>query len=265
MIKFKEDATSLKTRINIHSQYGRKDMVEWVTKLVDHKKKLEILELSSGSGEQTNKFSKFLKKKKIKHQITATDNNDSLLKIAKNKNKNKNINYSKLDFNKKFNFKSEKFDLAICLFGIYYSKNIKKTLLEIKRILKKKSQIILVGPLRDNKIDFNEILEEATKRKIPPLIGSSRFDSRILKEVKKNFKRTKLKKFNNVLKISKKEIFVDYMISSVTSKRGVYKSFLKNTHINQIKKKFIYYLNTFFRNKKNMTITKKVGAIIAEK
>ena len=119
--------------------------------------------------------------------------------------------------------------------------------------------------MRDNKIDFNEILEEATKRKIPPLIGSSRFDSRILKEVKKNFKRTKLKKFNNVLKISKKEIFVDYMISSVTSKRGVYKSFLKNTHINQIKKKFINYLNTFFRNKKNMTITKKVGAIIAEK
>ena len=65
MIKFKEDATSLKTRINIHSQYGQRDMVEWVTKLVNHKKKLEILELSSGSGEQTNKFSKFLKKKKL--------------------------------------------------------------------------------------------------------------------------------------------------------------------------------------------------------
>ena len=43
MIKFKEDATSLKTRINIHSQYGQKDMVEWLTKLVNHKKKLEIL------------------------------------------------------------------------------------------------------------------------------------------------------------------------------------------------------------------------------
>ena len=48
MIKFKEDATSLKTRINIHSQYGQKDMVEWLTKLVNHKKKLEILELYSG-------------------------------------------------------------------------------------------------------------------------------------------------------------------------------------------------------------------------
>ena len=55
------------------------------------------------------------------------------------------------------------------------------------------------------------------------------------------------------------------MISSVTSKRGVYKSFLKNTHISQIKKEFKDYLNKFFRNRKYMTITKKVGAIIAEK
>ena len=38
MIKFKEDKTSLRNRINIHSQYGQKDMVEWVSKLVKQKK-----------------------------------------------------------------------------------------------------------------------------------------------------------------------------------------------------------------------------------
>ena len=55
------------------------------------------------------------------------------------------------------------------------------------------------------------------------------------------------------------------MISSVTSKRGVYKSFLKNTPISKIKEKFNRYLDKFFKNKKYMTITKKVGAIIAER
>ena len=55
------------------------------------------------------------------------------------------------------------------------------------------------------------------------------------------------------------------MISSVTSKRGVYKSFLKNTLISKIQEKFNRYLDKFYRNKKYMTITKKVGAIIAEK
>ena len=67
------------------------------------------------------------------------------------------------------------------------------------------------------------------------------------------------------MKISKKEIYLNYMISSVTNKRGVYKSFLKNTSINHVKKEFDDYLHEIFKNKKYMTITKKVGAIIAEK
>ena len=265
MIKFKEDTTSLRNRINIHSQFGQRDMVEWVSKLVKHKKNIKILDLACGDGVQTIKFSKFLNKKKIKHHVIATDSNNTLLSVAKNKNKNKNIIYKKLNFDQKFKFKKENFDLVICLFGIYYSKNIKKSLNEIKKILSTKGQLILVGPLRDNKLDFNKILEKATKRKIPPLVGSSRFDSEIYKEVKKKFKKTKLEKFKNVLKISKIEIYLNYMISSVTSKRGVYKSFLKEMTIKEVEKKFNKYLFKFFRNKKYMTITKKVGAIIAEK
>ncbi len=265
MIKFREDKTSLRNRINIHSKYGQKDMVEWVSKLVRHKKNLKILDLACGDGVQTIKISKFLNKKKIKHQILGTDSNNDLLKIANKNNKNKNIIYKKLNFDRKFKFKNKKFDLVFCLFGIYYSKNIKKTLVEIKGVLSKKAQIIFVGPLRDNKLDFNKILENATKRKIPPLIGSSRFDSKIFKEVKKQFKRTKLEKFKNILKISNKSIYLNYMISSVTSKRGVYKSFLKNTTINLVEKKFNQYLYNYFKKRKYMTITKKVGAIIAEK
>ena len=185
--------------------------------------------------------------------------------MQKKNNKNKDVIYKKLNFDKIFKFKNQKFDLVVCLFGIYYSKNIKKTLFEIKKILSEKAQLIFVGPLRDNKLDFNTILKNATKREIPPLIGSSRFDSQILREVKKKFKKTKLRKFTNILKISDKNIYLDYMISSVTSKRGVYKSFLKNTPMSQIEKKFSEYLNNLFINKKKMTITKKVGAIIAEK
>ena len=57
----------------------------------------------------------------------------TLLSIAKN-NKNKDVIYKKLNFDKSLNLKNQKFDLVVCLFGIYYSKNI-KTLFEIKKIL----------------------------------------------------------------------------------------------------------------------------------
>ena len=42
MIKFKEDTASLRNRINIHSQYGQRDMVKWVSKLVKKKKILKF-------------------------------------------------------------------------------------------------------------------------------------------------------------------------------------------------------------------------------
>ena len=89
MIKFKEDKASLQNRINIHSQYGQKDMVKWVSKLVKRKKNLEILDLACGDGVQTVKFSNFLKKKKIKHKIIASDSNKDLLITAKKNNKKK--------------------------------------------------------------------------------------------------------------------------------------------------------------------------------
>ena len=50
-----------------------------------------------------------------------------------------------------------------------YSKKYLKQFIKLK-ILVDKGQFIFVGPLRDNKLDFNRILENATNRKIPPLM-----------------------------------------------------------------------------------------------
>jgi ubiquinone/menaquinone biosynthesis C-methylase UbiE len=265
MIKFKEDKDSLKNRINIHSQYGNKDMVEWISGLIKNKKKINILDLACGDGTQTFALKKFLKKKGMKSNILATDSNNELLKVAKKKNKDKSINFRKLNFNNKFNLGSKKFDAVICLFGIYYSKKISFTIKEIKKVLKENGQLILVGPLRDNKLDFNKILEKATNKKIPPLIGSSRFDSLINNIVQKEFKYTKIRKFINILRISDKSIYTKYMLSSVTNKRGVYKTFLKSDSFKNIEKKFNNYLDEYYKKNKILRITKKVGAIIAKK
>ena len=39
-INFKEDKQSLNNRINIHSKFGQKDMVKWVSDFFKKKKKI---------------------------------------------------------------------------------------------------------------------------------------------------------------------------------------------------------------------------------
>ena len=265
-INFKEDKQSLNNRINIHSKFGQKDMVKWISGfLVKKRKNIKILDLACGDGKQTLKLHKYLNIKKIKNIITATDSNQILLNQAKKKNKSKNISYSVQNFDKKFKFKEESFDYIICLFGIYYSKTILNTLKECNRVLKINGKIVLVGPLKNNKIDFNRIIEKAASKKLPKLIGSSRFDSQIYTLAKKIFNKVILKKFDNILRIKDKNIFMDYTISSITNKRGVYKKFLINRNIKNIQNKLNKILSYKIKNRGSLTITKKVGAIIGEK
>ena len=268
MINFKEDKKSLGNRINIHSKFGQKDMVKWVSNFVKPKNKkneLKILDLACGDGAQTLKLTNFLTKKKIKNKIIATDSNKILLKTAKKKNKQNNIFYTQQNFDKKLKFKEDTFNYVICMFGIYYAKNIINTLNECKKVLKNGGKIILVGPLKDNKIDFNKIIEKAASKKIPKLIGSSRFDSIIYRAMKKKFNKPILKKFNNILKLKDKKIFLDYTVSSITNKRGVYKKFLSNKKIKDITIKLDIILSNKIKQRGHLTITKKVGALIGEK
>ena len=60
-INFKEDKQSLNNRINIHSKFGQKDMVKWVSSfLIKKRKNIKILDLACGDGKQTLKLHKYL-------------------------------------------------------------------------------------------------------------------------------------------------------------------------------------------------------------
>lgn len=236
-------------------------MIAWIMNFFPKKKKLEILDLACGDGKQTSLISKYLKLKKIPHTITACDVNKKLINIARNKNKNNKIKYSIFNFDKKSKFK-KKFDLVICIFGIYYAKSFKNTLKEIKKILNKNSKVIFVGPLRNNKKDFHNIVEYASKLKIPKLIGSSRFDSSIFMESKKNFKNTKLHKMNNILKIDNLNDFMNYAKSSLSSKRGVYSELMKGKDYREIIRNVRDYAFKKIQKKKYLTISKKIGSIV---
>jgi len=266
-INFKEQVNSLETRIKIHDKYGSKNIDQWMIKKVHLKEKKIILDLGCGDGKQILAINSYYKNKikKKNYKIVGLDEHKNLVNNANLKIKNKRIKFKVGDFDKKLPFKDNTFDLIISCFAIYYAKNIKKTLMEIRRILKKGGKLFLMGPMPNNKFEFNKIVEKASSKKIPKLIGSSRFSSEIFKETCKQFKNVKLDVFKNELTFKSYKPFYDYTKSALEKKRNVYANFFKNKNPKKILKKIQQIMQNQIYKHGKLKMTKLVGGITAFK
>jgi len=266
-INFKEQVDSLETRIKIHDKYGSKNIDQWMIDNLNLNKKKSILDLGCGDGKQIFAIYSHLKKKNIKKifKIIGMDEHKKLVKNANFKIQNKNIKFKVGNFDKKLPFKSNSFDLVISCFAIYYASNINNTLIEIKRVLKKNGQLFFVGPMPNNKFEFNEIVEKAASKKIPKLIGSSRFSSEIFQKVYEKFDRAKIDVFKNELVFDSHIPFYDYTKSALEKKRGVYANFFKGMSQKMILKKIENLMKSRFLKQGKLKMTKLVGGITAFK
>jgi len=266
-IKFKENVSSLENRIKIHDQYGSRNIDDWMLKKIKLKKNQAVLDLGCGDGKQTFAINSFFSSKiKTKsYNIIGLDSHHELIKSANLRPKNENIKFVIGSFDKRLPFKDNSFDLIISSFAIYYAKNIEKTLIEIKRILKKGGKVFLMGPMPNNKFEFNEVVEKAANKKIPKLIGSSRFSKEIFKKSQKIFKKSKIDIFKNELVFNNYQPFFDYTKSALEKKRNVYAKFFKNKDAKKIFDKIKLILKDKISQKKKLKMTKFVGGITAYK
>ena len=134
------------------------------------------------------------------------------------------------------NHKANMFDLIIASYSIYYSKNIKKLLSKLLRILKKNGEIIIANPYKPHfMVNFVQSVHPIHKK----INESLEISDLIYSHLKKN-KNLKIKKtvFNNQTKLSKKNILSSYINSTMFEKNQVDKIKLK---INKIKNKVIKF------------------------
>ena len=266
-INFKEQVDSLETRIKIHDKYGSKNIDQWMIDNLHLKTKKSILDLGCGDGKQILAIYSYLKKKNKnrKFKIIGIDEHKKLVKNANYRIQNNNIKFKVGNFDKKLPFKSNSFDLVVSCFAIYYASNINNTLKEIKRVLKKNGQLFFVGPMPNNKFEFNEIVEKAASKKIPKLIGSSRFSSEIFQKVYEKFDRARIDVFKNELVFDSHIPFYDYTKSALEKKRGVYANFFKGMSQKMIFKKIENLMKSRFLKQGKLKMTKLVGGITAFK
>ena len=265
-INYQETSKDLLVRIDIHEKYGARNIDEWNMEVLRPKPDFRILDVGCGAGKQCFLFSDYTYHKAI---ITGGDFSEELLDKARTKlaeRGDKNINFQFLDFNKKFDFEEDTFDLLSSAFAIYYASTLDFTFGEAHRVLKPGGQLFVTGPLPENKKMFYDIIKEATNKSIPPMPGSSRFKGEIFQTIKGIFAKTELLTFENPLTFPEVKPFIDYVRASLSEDRKLWTSmFNGKEEYEALIGKIEAVANSWFERDGKLVMTKVVGGILATK
>lgn len=262
---YRETTNDLLKRIDIHSQYGSRNIDVWMLDLLPLKPGQNILDIGCGAGKQCFSYHDHLKGQA---NITGGDVNQELLNQARLENEKRRtaIKFIDLDFNKAFPVDTDHLDLVSCCFAIYYAENIPFTINEMHRVLKPGGVLFTSGPMPENKLLFYDIIKEATDKPIPPMPGSSRYASEIYNAIKNTFSTTNLYIFENPLTFTSVEPFLEYTRASLSEDRKLWKSFFEDKEdFNKIMKQIDLVAKRRLDKNGTLVMTKVVGGILAVK
>lgn len=264
-INYQETTNDLQTRIDIHNKFGGRDIDAWMLELLDLQKGSKILDVGSGAGKQCYSYYDYLHGEA---DITGGDINQSLLTQARSQNTStgNRIKFIDLDFNQRFPFEDDQFNLLSCCFAIYYSENIPYTISEMQRVLKPGGKLFTTGPMPENKQLFYDIIREATGKAIPPMPGSSRFASEIWGEIRSRFSSADIHIFENPLTFESVAPFIDYTRASLSEDRKLWSSFFQGKDdFERIMLEIQNVAQNRLEREGKLVMTKVVGGILAVK
>lgn len=212
---YKETLENLSTRKNIHKQFSQFEINDWITDIVKIKNGEKILDIGCGEGKQVEAYLK------LKGVVTGADKNPELLKRAKKNNRK--ASFEMQDFDRKFRWKDSSFDLVSCCFAIRYAKDIEKTLLEMRRVLKNNGRLFVCDPTENNALELYKIHEKAVGQKIPQtaIRRIKRTKNEVLPLIKKHFNKVRVEIFKNKISFPDARSFIDYYSSTLLFKEGV--------------------------------------------
>jgi ubiquinone/menaquinone biosynthesis C-methylase UbiE len=262
-IEYQETTSDLQTRIDIHGKFGCRDIDQWMLDLLKLQKGIKILDVGCGSGKQCFSFYNYLQGEA---EIYGGDVNPELLAQARKNNAQtgNRITIGELNFNERFPYPDNTFDLTSCCFAIYYAEDIPFTISEMHRVLKPGGRLFTTGPMPANKQLFYDIIREATGKPIPPMPGSSRYSTAIYQSIQSVFSSVETHIFENPLTFESTEPFLAYTRASLAEDRKLWTSlFSGKDDFNAVMDQIAVVAARRLEAEGKLVMTKVVGGFLA--
>jgi ubiquinone/menaquinone biosynthesis C-methylase UbiE len=176
------------------------------------------------------------------------------------------VKFIDLDFNQRFPFEDDQFDLLSACFTIYYAEDIPFTIRQMHRVLKPGGRLFTTGPMPENKRLFYDIIRKATQNPIPPMPGSSRYGSLILGEIKSVFSQVDVQIFENPLTFTEVDPFLAYTRASLSEDRKLWTSLFEGKDdFERVMEQISRVAENQLKEEGKLVMTKVVGGFVATK
>jgi ubiquinone/menaquinone biosynthesis C-methylase UbiE len=222
-LSYKEQQYKLNIRIRAHKEFANLDIADWIEAFLSQKPRSDIFDLGCGNG---NHLGLYLGHIGEGGSVHGMDREAGLIAEAKNRYAQATQLFLRVgSMDDPLPFGDEKFDLCFSSFAIYNAIDPRKTILELKRVMKSGAELALIGPTLNNAREIYEFNERLTGTAIDEitLIRTDRLRREILPVVRGVFEDTREEVINSRLTFPTKDDFIEYFKATMLYEEGAEK------------------------------------------
>jgi len=222
-LSYQEKQDRLQSRIRAHKKFANFDIDEWIEAFVARQPRHDIFDLGCGSGNHLRIYLAHVPKDGT---VTGLDREKGLLDEARRAYSDaKNLRLELGSMDSPLPFADSAFDLAFCNFAIYNATSPEFTLKELRRVLKKGADLVLIGPTAANAKEIYEYNERLTGVAIDPitLIRTDRLRQEILPVARRTFPKVSEEVISSFLTFPNRDEWLRYFTSTMVYEEGAEK------------------------------------------
>lgn len=158
---YTETDQRLAVRIRAHQAFANIQLEDWLGARLENRSPGRVLEIACGDG---NLFPVLAKRAGPDGLVVGFDVSDSLLRAAQQRARDLPTPAIVLthDFDQRFPFLDEDFDLTLCAYAAYYVRDADAWIGEVLRVTRPGGQILVLGPTDDNAAELYSLNERVT-------------------------------------------------------------------------------------------------------